>query len=318
MTPAEEKEWLLWRKEDNGITASDVSAILTDNNGRPLNPYRGPWTVWADKTGKPPPERTQAEKDRMMLGTCLEPGIANYFQALHFDESWKVETHLNPRAAHPVHSWARGTCDLKIRVPELYRSIGLEIKVVGAHAETAHPWGDPGTDQIPAHVLVQMIWYTFICGYDEWIAAVLFIGRLNNEYQEFRYTRNPELERNIFEAVRDWRERHLIRGEPLPDTGDKNDYQRTWLDQRLEHVNDTEHVVEDLKDEQLFIDYDGTRDNVKTAEENHELVKNRIAGRLADLNCDSLYSHEHGKVSYKQNKNGKRNFYRGKPKEYRG
>lgn len=120
-------EWL--RIRGGGIGASDVSAILG------VNPWSGPFDVWAAKTGRARP----VEQTRIMrLGHVLEPAIREFYE----EETGLTVFHQpNLILQHPQDDWLRYSPDgLVVEAPRLFEAKSARRDSeredgVSAHAE---------------------------------------------------------------------------------------------------------------------------------------------------------------------------------------
>ena len=120
-------EWL--RIRGGGIGASDVSAILG------VNPWAGPFDVWAAKTGRARP----VEQTRVMrLGHVLEPAIREFYE----EETGLTVFHQpNLILQHPEDPWLRYSPDgLVVEAPRLFEAKSARRDSewedgVSAHAE---------------------------------------------------------------------------------------------------------------------------------------------------------------------------------------
>jgi len=54
--------------------------------------------------------------------------------------------------------------------------LGVEGKTTADYAFKYYDWGQPGTDEVPAHVMIQCMHYLAVTGYDQWDVAVLVGG----------------------------------------------------------------------------------------------------------------------------------------------
>ena len=59
-----------WKSEKKSLGGSDVGAVLG------MNPYRSPYSVWAEKTGRLPPKE---DNEAMRQGRDLENYVAERF-----------------------------------------------------------------------------------------------------------------------------------------------------------------------------------------------------------------------------------------------
>ena len=89
---------------------------------------------------------------------------------------------------------------------------GLEVKCASRRSQE---WGAEGSDEIPAHYLIQVAWYMMVTDAAGWDFAVLFSG---NTLEQFHVSRDPELEASMVEvASAFWHDYILKRVEPPVD-----------------------------------------------------------------------------------------------------
>ena len=127
--------WLAERQ--NGIGASEAAAAIG------VSPYDTPLDLFLRKTGqKPPVETTRA----MMIGLLMEPVLAE----LYSEETGVGFADAQAFRRSELVPWMFATLD---RV----RTDGRIVELKTAGARVASEWGEAGSDQIPAHYLVQVI-----------------------------------------------------------------------------------------------------------------------------------------------------------------
>jgi putative phage-type endonuclease len=122
------------------VTASKVPAILG------VSPYESPLSMWLTMRGDIPPA---AETDAMRRGHLLEPGVLAWWSSQHPDGYVVYEQRT---VWLDSHGWAAATPDMLAVVS------GQEVCVEAKTAARAEEWGEPGTDQAPAHYVVQALW----------------------------------------------------------------------------------------------------------------------------------------------------------------
>lgn len=213
MTAGERSAWLAARRK--GITGTDVGAILG------LNPWWNALDVYLDKTGEAMPRAANAA---MWWGSYLEDGMARRYgelaglkrgelargtamalalrgqRRMHCYGSGARATVLIVHAQHP---FLQGTPDALVPGS----SYGVEFKTAGEHA--LDEWGEPGSDQVPVHYLVQCAFYMAVTGMERWkVAALLGAGaRISGDVVLYHVERNRALEAEVVDAaVRFWRE----------------------------------------------------------------------------------------------------------------
>ena len=141
------------------LGCSELSAALG------VSPWKTPYQLWAEKTGR-------AESPdlggmlRIKLGNRLEEIVADLYQeqtghtafrwnAPFFHESLPIIAHVDRRIVR--------------------QRAGLEIKTALGRFPSDE-WGEPGTDQIPLHYLLQVMGYLMLTGWEWFDVAVLMAG----------------------------------------------------------------------------------------------------------------------------------------------
>lgn len=147
------QHWMSIRR--TGIGASEVATV----NGIP-GAYGSPFALWWDKKAGLRVE--SGNEDVMVMGTRLEVIIGEDWQAKH-PEALLVR----PAAGlyrHPALEWLFATPDFLA----VYRVEGdpwPTIEPVECKAyEGGKGWGEPGTDQVPLHVKIQVLMQIDVLG----------------------------------------------------------------------------------------------------------------------------------------------------------
>ena len=143
----------------DNIGCSELSAALG------VSPWKTPYQLWAEKTGR-------AESPdlggmlRIKLGNRLEEIVADLYEeqtgytgfrwnAPFFHEALPIIAHVDRRIVR--------------------KRAGLEIKTALGRFPSDE-WGEPGTDQIPLHYLLQVMGYLMLTGWEWFDVAVLLAG----------------------------------------------------------------------------------------------------------------------------------------------
>lgn len=202
-------EWLNERR--SGIGGSDAPAILG------LSPFRSAHDVWLDKRGEAP---ARPPTEAMWWGTEMESLIAR-----RFEERTGLLV-VNPQRIfrHPDYAFLIGTPDRFI-ADASGPLTGLEIKTANAFADG---WGDEGSDEIPAHYLVQVHHYLTVTGAEMWYVAALIGG---SDFRLYRVPRDTALSDEMTARLVDWWQRHIVEGEEPAITGRASDTE--WLRARF-------------------------------------------------------------------------------------
>jgi len=194
-------------ERNQGIGGSEVAAILG------ISPWEGPLRVYARKVGLI--EDTEPSLP-MKVGKNLE-GLVLEEYGRHINQAVvrNIETF-----AHPKAPWRLATPDGFVITPQRTVLWGVEAKAVGSSVG----WGY-GEEEIPAHYLVQVAWYSRIISdyYNMeipwWDVAVLIS---NKEMRYYRIQRNYELEEQLIEAVDNFWNNHVIPKIPPTPTSPKD------------------------------------------------------------------------------------------------
>jgi putative phage-type endonuclease len=179
-----------------GITSTDIAAIMG------VNPWRSALQVWREKRGE---QVFVPDNVHLRRGRHLEPAIRTWYAeevgAERIELPGTVVSLDNP---------------LIIATPDGVPYVGgdaraLEIKAPRA-GSSVEGWGAPGTDQVPAHYLLQTRWHLMATGFQRCDVAALRFGELCL----YEVNRNAELEGIMLEhAERFWRD-NVLGGQPPP------------------------------------------------------------------------------------------------------
>lgn len=148
------EEWTRLRSATIG--GSDAAAILG------LNPYKSPYALWAEKTGKVIPEDI-SRKEAVRLGTDLEEYVAKRFT----EATGKKVRRENYTVFRDDMPYAHANYD-RLVVGE---RAGLEIKTTNALHLSKFKNGE-----FPANYYCQCCHYLLVSGMERWYLAVLVLG----------------------------------------------------------------------------------------------------------------------------------------------
>ena len=177
-----------------GIGGTDAAAILG------LSPWKAPIDVYAGKVD--PDSIPELDKECLVWGNLLEPIVRErYAQKFGLEVVAPANLHAHfPRCRKWNDSdLLIGNQDWMLGAPDGWVPVnrhGLEIKTA---ARKAGEWGEEGSDEIPAHYLIQTAWYMAVTDAPAWDFAVLFSG---NKLERFHVQRDMDLERDMIEACR--------------------------------------------------------------------------------------------------------------------
>lgn len=202
--------WLKDRRSYLGAT--DAAAVLG------VHPYRSPHDVWLEKNGLAEVEETVA----MRHGTWVEAFIASEYQRTSGVKVRKSKLYRHPK-------FPQFACNPDREIIVDGRRGLLECKSVGHWA--SKNFGQDGSDQIPEHYLIQVMWQLMVTGAEFVHLAALIDTR---ELRVFTYTLNPELSeiahvfpremvQNVASHCGAWWKRHMVEGVEPPMSGLKSD-----------------------------------------------------------------------------------------------
>lgn len=257
---AGKNHWLTERQ--TGLGGTDGAAILG------LSKYSGPYDVWCQKKGFVPPK---AETAAMRWGTILESVVAEAYAERTGKKVWNPATLMR----HPQHDFIIGTPDRLI----LDEKRGLECKTSGQHM--ADHWGPEGTDEVPAHYLVQCAHYMALTNLPVWDLAVLIGG---NDFRIYTIHRDEDFEKQYIAALVEWWQRHIIDGHQPEITGEIS-------------VADTLAARFPREQTGISLDADAsinadlhklaeTKEQIKELEETERLLSNKIKASMGE--ADSM------------------------------
>ena len=166
----------------NYIGGSDLPIIMG------LSKYKTPYALFLEKKGLQ--ETPYDETPLQYWGNRLESVVREEFSIRNNVQVEEPET-----LAHPFHTFLRANVDGYI--PE-WDAI-LEVKCSSAWMQAE--WGEPGSDIIPMAYLVQVAHYCIVTNASCAHIAVLLGG---NDYREYKYTRDANLEAMVLKAATDF------------------------------------------------------------------------------------------------------------------
>lgn len=149
------EDWTAARRESIG--GSDAAAVLG------LNPWKGPFALWAEKTGAVEPEDIST-KEAVRLGTYLEEYVAQRFA----EETGKRVRRENAILRNTAYPWARANVDRMI----IGEKAGLECKTTSELNMKRFRGGE-----YPVTYYCQCMHYMAVTGFPKWYLAVLVGNR---------------------------------------------------------------------------------------------------------------------------------------------
>lgn len=270
-----------------GLGGSDLGAILG------LNPYRTPFQVWSEKTGR---SESFTGNLQTRFGSYAEEFVAREYS----DRTGRQVQRYNSLLRHP-NAPLLGHID-RLVVPEgakrashqreIRTDLGLEVKTAHALAASRNgDWGEPGTDAVPASYLIQCQAYMLLTGCAHWDLAVLF-G--NSDFQIYHLHQDQELGEYIVEEASRWWRDYVVADVPPPPSSE--------LEARQRWPGHTPGKVVDLDEAQaeLLRDYAALKRQTKSQEAWEKLLRDQLFPVLAD--ADEIRINGQPVATYRANK----------------
>lgn len=145
------------KMRSSGIGSSEIAMLiyLPDQYGdpKPLSKFGNRHKLWRIKTGKEPEKEAESFMDR---GTFIEKGLIDWYAHDHNVDWMKPPTIKSKKYPYVVDS-----CD-GLTFTKGKKKKSQPLRCIEAKAITAwskDEWGQPGTDEIPEHYLVQCQWH---------------------------------------------------------------------------------------------------------------------------------------------------------------
>lgn len=164
------------------LGCSELSAALG------VIPWKTPFMLWSEKTGRAEPPDIGGML-RIQLGNRLEAIVSDLYEEQTGQRVFRNSVPFR----HPSLPIV-GNIDRRI----IRKRGGLEIKTALGRFPSSE-WGEPGTDQIPLHYLLQCMGYLMLTGWDWWDVAVLLAGP---EIRIYRVHPDPDAFDAIEQGVR--------------------------------------------------------------------------------------------------------------------
>ena len=180
------EDWLKIRSK--GIGGSDAAAVVG------LNPHLTARELYHQKRGEMEPENLD-DNEAVHFGNVLEQVIADEYAR----RTGRRVQRCNFILQHPEHDFALANIDRHILGTGESPMPPLECKTAGAFM--AGHWGEPGTDEVPMHYLIQCQHYLGITG-APWIDLAVLIG--GRDYRPYTVLRDDELIEMLFEREREF------------------------------------------------------------------------------------------------------------------
>ena len=255
-----------------GLGGSDLGAILG------LNPWRTPFEVWQEKTGRADPFEGNLQT---RFGAYAEEFVAQEYSA----RTGRAVQRYTGMLRHP-EAPVIGHID-RLVVPdgakrashqrEIRTDLGLEAKTAHALAASrGDEWGEDGTDQVPSSYLVQSAAYMALTGCPRWNLACLF-G--NSEFRIYHLSRDLELESMLLDEASRWWRDHVVADTP-PDPSSEAEARQRWAAHQPGKVLDVDACTADLLRE-----YAAAKAREKAIESEIKAIRDRLIPALADADA---------------------------------
>lgn len=259
------------------LGATDISAIVG------INPYQSAHDVWLQKKGLLVTEETIP----MRAGTYMETFIAQEFQ-----RETKVKCLRSKTYKHEKYPFLACNPDREIK----WKGIDaiLECKNVGHWA--ARNFGQDGSDQIPEHYMVQIMWQLLITGKDLVVLAALIDDRelrtyfysFNPEYSEWAHIFDKEAGVKLFNHAIGWWNKHIVRDIEPELTGSDSD--AAYVRRERDSYDNGKLINTDEATDALCKKLDKRIRRLKRASLLEAETKNRIKQYMAASGASSLES----------------------------
>ena len=248
-------QWLENRK--SGIGGSDAGAIMG------VNPYRGAYSVWADKLGKTDPVE---DNEALRQGRDFEDYVARRFSE---------KTGLRVRREYgmlrsDVWPWMVANIDRRI----IGERAGLECKTSRDVYMKRYKNGD-----FPLEYYCQCLHYLAVTGWDKWYLAVLVYGTDLLTFEIKREDVEDDIGALIKAEDSFWHEYVLPERQPLPDGLESTTKAlgAVWADSAPESAIDADNEMDALLSRMC-----GLKRERKTLDDKIAEAENMVKARMQD------------------------------------
>jgi len=293
------EEWLASR-DALSIGASEAAQALG------VSPYGGPFDLWERKQGTPNADnavmaRGRHWEARVLEDYATEANVQIVEPAIHLSGKPGIVT-----LAHDDAPWLRCSPDAFTRQNGILG--GAEAKTAtDAGAWTSDlgmildRWTDDAASMVPAHYAVQVYVSLEISGLPYWDLCALVPAGGWLEVRWVRVMRDVTTQGQILEALADWQDRHLAKGEPPPIDG--SGACNRHLSASFQKRDAREATGEELA---ILMEYAAIKAQAETLKERADLLKNQLihlsdgARLLAHSGKGAPYGqpqHNKGKIS---------------------
>lgn len=253
-----------------GLGGSDMGAVLG------LSPYRTPYEVWLEKTGRSEPFTGNLAT---RFGTFAEQFVAYEYSLVTGRQVQRFTAVLRhpeaPIIGHVDRLVIPEGAKRASHRSEIRTDLGLECKTAGAYAiGRGGEWGESGTDQVPQAYLIQCACYMALTGCARWDLAALIGG--NADFRIYHLKRDLELEGYMLEEASRWWRDHVVADTP-PDPQSEDEARLRW-------PGHTPGKVAELDSEtaELLLRYSETKARQRIIEKRERELRDQIIPVLAD------------------------------------
>lgn len=247
-------EWL--QERTKGIGGSDAGIILG------LNKYRTAFELWLEKTGQVEP--VEVDNEAIYWGNQMEDVVAKEFEK----RTGKKVRRTNFMYNHPEYPFIKANIDRLI----VGESALLECKTASAYL--AKEWEG---EEVPDTYLVQVQHYLGVTGKEKAYIAVLVGG---NRFIWKEIERDEDLITMIFEAEKNFWERHVLGGEPPALDG--SSAAEKYLKEKYERAEKDKEIVLPEEYKELLLQYEKVKSDEKLIKSAKTEIENKIKAELKD------------------------------------
>lgn len=245
-----------------GIGSSEIGALIG------IDPFKDEIDVFTEKVHPLPEPEEPSEWQEW--GHIMEPAIGQ----VYCNRTGATIMRPDPGTLrHKVHSFAVSSPDF-IRIRESIGERIVEIKNVGTHNREA--WGDPGTDDVPEHILVQCQWHMGVWGAPLTDLVPLIGG---SDFRIYTIAFEPSLFEGLLTVAERFMVDHVAKGVPPPLSGSESSGR--YLARRFPLNNGT-MLPRNPDAEALLQALKLRREMKKAMEDGEELLKNQLKAMIGD------------------------------------
>lgn len=270
-----------------GLGASEISSALGIEGA-----YEGALAVWARKCRLAAPDN-DVTPEYILLGNLLEPVIAELYRS----RRGNVELYETGTLIHPTDPVRRCTPDRIV----VGQPVNVQIKKMRSRGIGDETWGEPGTDEVPMHIMAQVQQEMgVLCAngieVERTDIPVLFFG---SRMEIFTVYRDDDLIDALADAGREWWETYVIpRRQPPADGSERT---REALGRMFRKNNG---ALLQATDEAIALasDYMAASDDEKEAKGRKDSAGNALRALIQDADG---FVWGGGKATWTRDKNGK-------------